>query len=161
MDGVLNSADYKQERYPDEPIEWGDIRWWTSMVNPEGIKLLNEILDATGAKVVISSSWRNIVGYERMQEILDARGFTGEVIGQTPTVPELPKSFQGTGKRGTEIEVWLAKNTHLNVCDYFVILDDMGPTQFDSLTGHLVQTSWASGLRPEHVKRAVEILQDE
>lgn len=157
MDGVLNSADYRPDTDREEPWDPENNRCWATMVNPFSVVFLNRILKGSDAKVVISSSWRYHVSPNRMQKILASRGFEGEVVGRTPTIPELPKSLQGTGVRGTEIEVWLTKNKHREV-EKFVILDDLGPKQFPSLTNHLVQTSWATGLVSANVDRALGIL---
>ncbi len=96
-----------------------------------------------------------------MQDLLKTKGFKGEVIGRTPLSHQLPKSFRGTGLRGTEIQVWLAKNIDLKVADRFVILDDMSEAQFPGLEKHLIRTSWGHGLMDHHVPRAIEILRKE
>jgi len=165
MDGVLNSASYFQKhpgRNPGTDVAKaarGDDRWWISMVDPEAVQRLNKIIKATGAKVVISSSWRYHNSPERMQRILDANGFEGEVIGKTPFARDLPQGIRDLeGTRGQEITVWLTRNTHLHIADNFVILDDMGPRSFAHLAPYLVQTTWVAGLLDEHVEQAISTL---
>ena len=128
------------------------------MVDPVPVQHLNAILAATDAKVVSSTSWRYYVEPDQMQRVLDSRGFTGEVIGRTPTNSELPEGLRRTGLRGTEVEVWLTENKHLEI-ERFVILDDMGPGAFAHMTPYLVQTSWANGLQERHIKAAIDMLQ--
>lgn len=170
MDGVLNSNSFfkredsnYRESYPVDDRRWegyaGSDEWWLKMIDPASVKRLNRIIDRTNARVVISSSWRYHCDPTMMQRLLKIKGFKGEVIGRTPLNPELPKSFQHTGLRGTEIEVWLVKNIHLKVADYFVILDDIGPGNFGHLSKHLVRTTWEYGLLDEHIPKAVSMLQ--
>jgi len=168
MDGVLNSDCYfkaigdKQIPIPEK--EWNAAidtdEWWTGMIDPVPVERLNRIIAATEAKVVISSSWRYHCTPEMMQRFLDTKGFKGEVIGRTPIVNQMPGGFQNTGKRGTEIEIWLVKNRHLNVMDYFAILDDIGPGGFPGLEAHHIHTSWGYGLLEEHVQPAIDLLSD-
>lgn len=116
-------------------------------MDPKLVLRLNEILARTGAKVVISSSWRSMFSKEEILECLETNGFIGEVIDTTLRLLQ--------DIRGTEIQIWLDNNTREDV-DSFVILDDdsdMGP-----LMDKLIQTTWALGLQPEHVERAVEVL---
>jgi hypothetical protein len=163
MDGVLNSHEFFNGRKPwtNSPPDDKRPEYWAVMVDPEAVERLNRIIAATGAKVVISSSWRYHVPPDMMQKVLELRGFKGEVIGRTPTAGQVHASgILVSLTRGHEIETWLVKNRHLNVMDYFVILDDMGPTQFAHLPGHHVETSWGKGLLDEHVPRAIDILSD-
>ena len=160
MDGVLNSANYLDSNPKLDPEtatapDSKSLHWWTRMVNPEQVKLLNEIIESTKAKVVISSSWRYHCDAERMQEVLDAKGFVGEVIGRTPRQSD---NGYRSETRGHEIERWLVQNKHLEI-ESFVILDDMGPGAFAHMTPYLVQTSWARGLLESHIKAAVDMLQ--
>jgi hypothetical protein len=162
MDGVLNSVDFfdgaRQESPTHDEHEAPDPKsliWWTRMVDPLAVKRLNQILADTEAKVVISSSWRYHVTADRMQEVLEDKGFVGEVISRTPRQSD---SGYRSETRGHEIERWLVDNKHLGV-EGFVILDDMGPGAFAHMSPWLVQSSWARGLLDEHVPRAVTMLQ--
>ena len=48
------------------------------------MELLNELIKKTGAKVVITSTWRLSRSVEELQRVLDYKGFEGEVIAKTP-----------------------------------------------------------------------------
>lgn len=156
MDGVLNGSDLGIPNEREYNI--GDDRWWAMMVNPLLVSLLNKILEASNAKVVISSSWRYHANPEQMQRILNLKGFKGNVIGRTPLSTELPTGLRD-GLRGTEIEFWLVKNKHLDIKS-FVILDDMGPHRFGNMTSFLVQTNSYTGIRVSDVNSAIDILHD-
>jgi hypothetical protein len=83
---------------------------------------LNRITDATGANLVVSSSWRSGYSLEALKELLKKWGVTGEVIGVTPdhTVSTTRGLYVAT-ERGHEIQAWL--DAHPEVSE-FIILDD-------------------------------------
>lgn len=60
---------------------------------------LNRIIEATGAKIVVSSSWRILFEMEELTRFLKEWGVQGEVIGKTPVNHD--------GERGDEIQAWL------------------------------------------------------
>ena len=163
VDGILTYAGYKDKE--------------TTGIDIEKVELLREICVSTGAKVVISSSWRGTKKcvpecYFTLLHIL-AENYI-EVLGDTPhiyaefegdipelisltTEEDLPnlKMKHGTG-RATEVEAWL--NTH--DVESFVILDD---TDYDwadyGFDRSWVQPSWfEGGLQSSHVKKSIEIL---
>ena len=95
---------------------------------------LNQLIEDTGAKVVITSTWRGR-GVEYMQKVLDFEGVVCEVIGETcndehwKTEDFIPsermerideKDYDGYC-RGDQIKDWLLQ--HPDVENY-VILDD-------------------------------------
>lgn len=150
MDGVLNSSDYLYVRNRRTKREWKE------MIDPAMVALLNRVLEITGAKVVLSSSWRYRFNtpekLEKLRSILRSRGFAGELIDRTPLGMEMPPG-SGAGVRGIEVAFWL--NRHPEVSEY-VILDDSD--DFPGLGDRLVRTSWAEGLTAKHAKHAVAIL---
>lgn len=74
---------------------------------------LDTLVAATGAEVVVCSSWRETMTLEQIGEALAARGFSGRITGATPIDP--------TATRDDEVRAYLA--TKRNVVT-FVILDD-------------------------------------
>lgn len=52
IDGVLNSNDWYVKTRGVGGYNGGDI-------DPECIELINDLIDATGAKIIMSSSWRS------------------------------------------------------------------------------------------------------
>lgn len=70
IDGVLNV-------YPQGHDEYGAI------FHPHLVENLKLILDQTGAKIVVSSTWRRS-GLSIMKEMWEKRGLPGEVIDITP-----------------------------------------------------------------------------
>lgn len=108
------------------------------------VQLLEYIIEETGAKIVISSTWRGS-GEEVMKSLWEKRKLPGEVIGITP--------FLNNSDRGYEIERWLKYNE----VDNYVIIDDdsdMLPEQSDSF----VQTDGEYGLTLKDANKVIDIL---
>lgn len=136
FDGVLNCHLYLT-----------GVRWTNDelMLDTAAIERVNRLLEASGAKVVISSSWRHGWCQRRLEQMLKLRGFLGEVLGTTPM-------SAGTC-RGHEIQAWLDKNPGV---ESFVILDD--DSDMDLLMDRLVRTTFADGILDSHVDRALAVL---
>lgn len=117
IDGVLNICMQERDGYG-------------SLFHPHFEDNLRAIIEATGAKIVISSSWRHS-GLIAMQEMWKHRGLAGEVVDITPICRQpdykfvedrdFHAQFVERGERGREIQEWLDK--HPEVTSY-VILDD-------------------------------------
>jgi hypothetical protein len=166
FDGVLNNNDFLMQ------CRKKNIPWGRGHIVPEAVKLVDDLCARTGAKVVISSTWRipvtpghkmGIIGETKadtlpvLREWLAGHGLRAAVIDATPD------HAQGTVawwvERGLEIEDWL--NTHRaaggEAVESVVILDDL-----DNMRPHLsrlVQTDDEIGLTQAHVERAVALLE--
>jgi len=85
---------------------------------------LKMIIDCTGAKIVISSSWR-FDGLDHMKAMWDYRKLPGEVIDCTPDCAQLVSAekfkFLDEVERGHEIQEWLDQHPEVTG---FVIIDD-------------------------------------
>lgn len=81
--------------------------------NTQAIAWLNKLCRETGAKIVVSSTWRL---YDNYKECLYNAGLNKdiEILGRTKNL--------GTA-RGIEIQDWLDEHQELNI-EKFVILDD-------------------------------------
>lgn len=101
IDGVLNVIQQGRD-------EFG------ALFHPEFVENLRQVIDATGAKIVISSSWRS-AGLERMKLMWQMRDLPSEVIDITPNFREV------SSVRGEEIANWLSQN---NVDSYLILDDD-------------------------------------
>ena len=142
FDGVLNS-----ERYVKTCEEYGVI------IDPSRMRLLKQIIDATDAKIVLSTSWREHWDKEPKNcdnigiEINNIFGKYGlHIFGKTPIL---------SCCREDEIADWLKSNPQVV---NFVVLDDRF---LDSkrIRGHFVKTSgYSKGLDEASVDKAIEIL---
>lgn len=112
IDGVLNvyGIDYDQ---------YGQI------FHEHFVDNLRTIIDKTGAKIVISSTWRH-GGLQRMKDMWSFRNLPGEVIGITIDCYDLIKEgrfeFYDDVTRGHEIQDWIDDNK--KKIQSYVILDD-------------------------------------
>lgn len=130
IDGVLNH----EEGYINKECIFHSDRQYQGFA-PEIKRLLNLLIEKTGAKLVISSTWRSD-GIERLKQIFEWEGIIGEIVGVTPHF-----SIKGYGSepRGCEIECYLEEQGfwHINWCkdeqrkymdksgiDNYIILDD-------------------------------------
>lgn len=130
------------------------------------IRHLKYILDNTGAKIVISSSWRDS-GLSIMQEMWKERQLPGEVIGVTcypsevseevKTIDAIPSIYDELlGKattRGHEIKQWCIDNS----INKYVILDDESGVLVEQ-ADNFVCTIGKWGLMKKHAIEAVKIL---
>lgn len=144
FDGVLNSEKFVRS------CEYCGV-----MLDPSRMILLKQIIDATGAKIVLSTSWRmhwdkdeclcNNVG-------LDINRIFGEY--QLKIFDKTPKLYD----RVTEIKVWLENHPQTQA---FAVLDDAF-LNADFLNEHFVRTSnLRNGLDEDDVKKAINILNGE
>ena len=111
IDGVISTSAFKLSADRDSPLSPKELkviqdcpgvdRYDLRFINPKHIKHLNQIVLATGAKVVITSDWRIASNVAQFQAMLDYNGFIGEVIGTTKVL-NIP--------RGQEIQDWLEDN---------------------------------------------------
>jgi hypothetical protein len=167
LDGVLNSSKHLKSIKSDDtpnPVEFEfacdleplfEIPCHRSVIlnsilsiDAKAVKVLNEILAKSGAKVVVSSSWRYSHPLEVLRRMLEFRGFQGELIDMTAT--DLDR--WGNTCRGHEIQDWMDRNP----VDHFVILDD--DEDMDYLKDHLVRTAYAEGLTSEHIEAILRVL---
>lgn len=149
FDGVLNSHAYQRGL-----LERGEKVRSIMGIDPVAVRRLNRLLKATGALVVVSSTWRLHRTRIQLCDVLSAEGFEGQVRGMTPAL------VQGGSAscRGEEIQAWLeeASEVYVEDVDSFVILDD--DDDMGHLASRLVKTTFAEGLRDEDVDLAIGML---
>lgn len=106
--------------------------------------MIRDICNLTGAKVVVSSSWRKLSKYPLIEEKLVSLGI--HIVGITPDID---------GNRGDEIRKYL----EYNKVDDFVILDDDIFRDFNEFENYLVKTSfYEEGLNEEISRDVVRVL---
>jgi len=144
MDGVMNDTKTLEEAAKDYKPELH----WDRMIGYEFIVRLNSLVEASGAKVVLSSDWRHYFpNLTPFIDLMNRRGFVGQVIGSTPSLDE----------RWMEISEFMDQLVEAGeTVDSFVILDDY--KDMGRLLPFLVCTEKEHGLQDEHVEQALEIL---
>lgn len=129
--------------YPEDQLVL-DLR----SLDPECVGYLNQIIEASEASVVVSSSWRFCHSIIGMQKLLEYHGFRGQLIDITPVNIKARQKL-----RGYEIQAWL--DLHPEV-ENMVILDD--DNDMAHLSSHLVRTDLAVGLTEENARQAISII---
>lgn len=147
IDGVLNSRIYDRKRNRDELTDIDETR----------LPLVKKIVDATGAKIVLSSSWRG--HWDKSPDNCDEDGvyinntfskYGLEIYGKTPY-------WDICANRRDEVISWLDNATES--IESFVIIDDYRYGWYD-LNDNLVLTNpnFGLGLEEEHAAKAISIL---
>jgi hypothetical protein len=154
IDGVLNV-------YSHDHDEFG------SQFMPQFVDNLKRVIEETGAKIVISSTWR-YAGLERMKEMWEKRNLPGEVIDITEDCTYLHNEglfeWLDQVERGHEVQYWL--DGHPEVERYVIFDDD--DDFLDHQRGNFVRTAnninhpdcvdIGYGLTSECANRAIRIL---
>lgn len=156
VDGVLNhdvwfkSPEYKNNQH----------NWKVSMFDPKCVARVNKILKETGAKLVVSSSWRDMTD---LPEIFAGVGLPREFDTTPysdiiyPDLDPIRDLWEDDIRywRGSEIKWYLDHNVHE---DYtYCILDDDCDMLEEQLE-YFVCTSNPSGLTDKLMEKAIDIL---
>lgn len=116
---------------------------------------LNRILAATGAEIVVSSSWRcDGPRWEALMDHFKGQGIDKRPIGRTAHLSRMKNGVWQSPQRGTEIKAWLS-----NDVQQFVALDD--DSDMDDIPNNFIHTKngmWRGGLLGSHAEAAIEIL---
>ncbi len=147
IDGVLNSRAYDRTRNWNEQTD----------IDVTRLPLVKKIVDKTGAKIVLSSTWRE--HWSEDEAKCDEDGiyinrvfakFGLEIYGKTPEIGI-------TADRPTEIKAYL-KEAKEKV-ESFVIIDDYRYA-WKEMSENFVKTApnFGLGLEEEHANKAIEIL---
>lgn len=161
IDGVLNTEVFTRaffgilkrlntDRPEAKKIAKAELRDdYGVLFDPMAEDMLKWIVEATGAKIVISSTWR-MSGLKIMQEMWTKRGLPGEVIDVTPNHM---KRTGCTLQRGKEINEWLSSNP----VESYVIIDDDSDMEPEQLF-RFVQTDYQYGLTYKAAVKCVDVL---
>lgn len=148
IDGVLNTGDdtasrhYMKKRTNNR--DWTHDEQNCNLFDERCVRWLHYIIEETGAKIVISSTWRR-KGLQYMWDFWKRRDLPGEVIGITPVLNR---------PRGEEIDAWLEENDYwTNYC----IVDDDSDMLFEQKF-RFVKTHNRFGLTLETAEAIVNIL---
>jgi hypothetical protein len=145
IDGVLNDNDYRLGK---------------PQIMPAQVEAFNRIISATGAQIVLSSSWRSMVYKNWMTvrgfaALIESHGVRGWLLDCTPE----PGQFD---TRGEEILAWLAaKEAERPVKDslitHWVALDDWDD-EMVALGDRFVQCDGGRGITLVEAQKAIAIL---
>lgn len=149
FDGVMDTMRYDnwliREGFP-EADKYGVL------FDPQCINNLDLIISATGAEIVITSSWKDWMTYGQLSEMWGERNLPGFLLDVTPTCSH---------HRGGEIKKWLELFSEYSKNEYYqyIIIDDLGEMDFNiEQRKHLIQVDPYFGLDEDATARAIEIL---
>lgn len=148
----------------------GVLNSWTTgyKITTKKLQLLNDLIEQTGAKIVISSSWR--IGSEDVNDFLDKnfakkRNFRLDNFKDATNRECIENIFYNDNiigltdtfgpSRGDEIKRWL--DNHSDEVESYVIFDD-DSDMLDEQLEHLVQTDTYYGITDREVHLATLIL---
>lgn len=133
---------------------------WCVFVDDYLVARVKEIVDRTGAIIILSSDWRYGLVEEKRKPYLEElkvklSEYDLHIAGYTPILKEKNEEgfYEEKFSRGIEIQKYL--DEHLEI-EEFVILDDridMYPNMM-----HLVRTKHYWGLTEQDVEKAINIL---
>lgn len=139
IDGVLNTS---RNTANEVRVEENSM----DKISREKIALLNTLIEDTGAKVVISSTWRKLYTQIELEEIFKNFGFVGEIIGMTPC--------SSHGFRGLEIRQWHYGRKDIE--NYIILDDDSDMLLWQA--SHFFNTDHEYGLTKKIVYKATRFL---
>ena len=141
IDGVLNSRGWVKDLGRDRGL---------GHLEPAACARVQRLCEDTGAKLVISSTWRLIHKRASIGDMFRARGLTTTILGMTAALHT---------KRGHEIQTWLDAShaiAEVGTLDGMVIIDD------DFEMAHLapwhVKTDVDRGFTDGELRQAAEVL---
>jgi hypothetical protein len=166
IDGVLNHDEW----FESDGYKHHQQNWRVSMFDPKCVERVNRILKETGARLVVSSSWRGMCDLE---EIFEGVGLPTdfEVTPYADTIYSREEYHEDSKVfwRGSEIKYYLERHPHSS----YVILDD-DCDMLDEQLPHFINTCGdriyhrelylkndGSGLTDKCMNEAIKILNNE
>ena len=114
----------------------------------KAIKILNEILEETGAEIVVSSDWRFHANLEELGEYYTSQGISKKPIGVTKKLGEcdVPENFiwsrQWDSEQTRSLEILQYLKDHPEVTEWVAVDDlNMGIPQNDETWGE-IEMDW-------------------
>ena len=120
--------------------------------DPKCVKIFNEILDATGADIVLSSDWREHFSLEDLDKIFKFNGVNKSPIDIT--ISELASFGNQTMNRAFQIGEYVTRN---NITNY-VVIDDLNVGKYMVITDEgykFVLTDDFEGLKQLSIKNKI------
>ena len=143
FDGVINTEDTYRRAERGALVFAASEEHSARLIDRDLVARVQRICDATGAVIVLSTSWR-VCGLDVVRPILRDAGLTAPVIGK------IGREDRGRG-RDAAIREWVGY--HVDVVRWLA-LDD----QPLNLGAHAIRTSDATGITDDDVVNAIRAL---
>ena len=85
----------------------------------DAVNILNDIIDLTGAEIVVSSDWKRHATLDGMCEFYQKQGIKKMPLAYTDWLPGAPTYHE---QRATEISTWLAQHPEIT---HWAAVDDL------------------------------------
>lgn len=152
INGVLVTRSFWNQLKLENKKARGDDHY--HLFDPTCVRNLEKLIEETGAKLVISSTWRYI-GILKLRNLFKDRKISGEIIGLTTTERfEDSSSIYSGESRGRQIQEYL--DTHPEIENYVIIDDDAD--MMDCQLENFVNTKFDTGFNDEAFEKALKIL---
>ena len=148
VDGVLNEA-FSKSRCPTGCIG----------VDDDKVELLKQIIDATEAKIVLTSTWKRTWSRNKDDCGRDALYLNNKLAKSGLKIAD--KTIDDSFDRGEGIANWLKAHP---MFDTWIVLDDDIFSDYEQygIIPRLVNTNfYTGGLTDKHVKEAIKLLNKE
>lgn len=176
IDGVLNSNDWYVYRRDHVEMDSINAQYPFYEFDPRAVERLNRLVEATDAKIVVSSTWRHGRTIDELKQLFEWVKIDAEIIGVTPNLwcTRPYEDMEGYRiPRGCEIDWWLdnygefqrvnwSKEEQIKYIDKakvknYIIIDDDSDMLYNQRE-HFIRTSHMHGLTDELVDKAIDIL---
>lgn len=153
FDGVLNSGNnYNRLVMSGLPVK---DRYGT-LFDAKCVSRLDMVLERTGAKIIVTSSWRYVLSLRELDAMWRERELPGAISDILPLdVPLPPNPY--SPQRGAEIEEWFRRRRKQAAKCRYAIIDDV-PDFLPHQMPHVVCTNPDKGFSDENVEQAVALL---
>ena len=155
IDGVLNADEDFGGRSKPNPLICGIMG-----IAGARVKRLKKIIEATDAKIVLVSSWKqHYIHYVKYDNDIYGKYLRSKLRREELEIFDTTQEYEqkkGSWYRGTGIFNWLA--AHKEVKDWIVLDDEIFCDYDDTIMRHLIKTDFRTGLTDELVEKAIQIL---
>ncbi len=158
VDGVLvtwkSMGDQRSEVLAAKAETFKPREWRHLMFGRPQLDRLQQIVEATGAEIVLSSSWRtgDKADFDRL---FDLSGYPLRLVDETKHLWNRESGHIVMAKpREEEIFEWVGRHKPVR----FVIFDDDSMPGLGDSRDFFIRTSMEHGLTDEHVAKAIKIL---
>ena len=160
IDGVLNA---ESDSYSETGKRLNGPRCSGYIgIGSSHMKALAELIDLSGAEVVLVSSWKELPSGSPLRKYMLSKFRRYGVVISGNTLAEEDK-LGGPNRRGAAVKLWLSERKYDESKDSFVILDD---EEFDyakeDLIKRLVKTFYyyvrPGGFQERDIQKALDIL---
>lgn len=160
IDGVLNPTHYSNSLYKMWKASFKEIKShdeYGQLFFDQNCNALKRIIEETGSKIVISSTWR-MAGLNEMKSLWKHRCLAGEIISITPNESDVVQNgicdFIDLVNRGMEIDLWIKNN---NYSGKYAIIDDTND-MLKKQNEFFVKTNEFVGLTNSDADKVIKIL---